>query len=209
MYLVFNEQKFKNKFAGPYIISSVNSPHTYILKDPCTDRLVSQPVHINRLKPAYVRIPNPTKFLIDCVVTHQFNNDNDKVDVTEINTFTDQASQNKQDYMYVLMLTDIESKTDSPESDAVQNLRPKREKQKPVRFRDDNFVDPNKIDTSDNGSDQTPKVKRFLAQKNENGKKLYLAHIVGEPAQHAIWLQYNQLGPKATAKMNARQPPTI
>ena len=30
--------------------------------------------------------------------------------------------------------------------------------------------------------------------------------MVGESAQHAIWLQQNQLGPKAKAKLNSRPP---
>ncbi|CAC5356089.1 unnamed protein product [Mytilus coruscus] len=52
-------QKFNKKFAGPFVISTVNSPHMYTLKDPNTNKIISQPVHINRLKSAYVRKPNP------------------------------------------------------------------------------------------------------------------------------------------------------
>jgi len=87
---------------------------------------------------------------------------------------------------------------------------PKRAKVLPVRFRDENFVNTKDIETaSDTAVTGQLKVKRFLAQKNIDGKRLYLAHMVGEPAQHAIWLQQNQLGPKAKAKLNSRPPPYV
>ncbi|CAC5421040.1 unnamed protein product [Mytilus coruscus] len=62
-------QKFKNEFAGPYVISTVNSPHMYTSEDPNTNKILSQPVHVNRLKSAYVRQPNPSKYFMDPVLT--------------------------------------------------------------------------------------------------------------------------------------------
>ena len=64
-------QKFKNKFAGPYVVSDIHSPHMYKLKDPCTGKLFSQPIHVNRIKSAYMRVPNPSNYFLDQVITQQ------------------------------------------------------------------------------------------------------------------------------------------
>ena len=48
-------QKFKFKHAGHYVIDIVNSSHLHVMMDPITNKKIPNPVHINRLKPAYVR----------------------------------------------------------------------------------------------------------------------------------------------------------
>ncbi|VDI42523.1 Hypothetical predicted protein [Mytilus galloprovincialis] len=88
--------------------------------------------------------------------------------------------------------------------------RPKRTKKLPARFKDNNFIHFSEVDVSSESTSASQlKVKRFLAHKIMNGKRAYLAHIVGEPAQHAMWLQEHQLGPKAKAKLKSRPPPKI
>jgi hypothetical protein len=37
------------------------------------------------------------------------------------------------------------------------------------------------------------KIKRILGQKCLDNKKLYLVHLVGEPAEHAVWVPFSSL----------------
>lgn len=66
-------RKFKARFTGPFIVADVQSSHMILLKDPVTGICQDKPVHINRLKIAYIRMPNPSNFFIDSVVTHPDN----------------------------------------------------------------------------------------------------------------------------------------
>ena len=54
-------QKFQNRFDGPYVIEKLLSPHMVQLKDPRTNKLLSQ-IHRDRLKIAYVREPTPSNY---------------------------------------------------------------------------------------------------------------------------------------------------
>ncbi|CAC5426487.1 unnamed protein product [Mytilus coruscus] len=118
---------------------------------------------------------------------------------------------------YVNLSDDISDAENTHNSDNilfVQNntapSRPKRSKKLPARFKDQNFINFSETDVStESTSTSQLKVKRFLAQKIINGDRSYLAHIVGEPAQHTIWLHENQLGAKAKAKLKSRPPPQI
>ncbi|CAC5366602.1 unnamed protein product [Mytilus coruscus] len=102
------------------------------------------------------------------------------------------------------------SSTNTDEAPEVPNLRRStRQRQKPVRFRDDSFVILSGTDTSSASDGTLLKVKRFLAKKNHHGNVRYLAHLIGEPAHNAIWIDENQLGPKARALLKSRQPPII
>ena len=56
-------QKLQFRYAGPYIVQKVNSPYLFTLKDMSTGKCIPRPVHINRLKPSFVRKPNPTKYV--------------------------------------------------------------------------------------------------------------------------------------------------
>lgn len=207
-------QKFKNKFAGPYVISAVNSPHMYTLKDPHTNKILSKSVHINRLKSAYVRKPNPSKYFMDPVHT--------KLDDVEVQDYTSMDEDNtpvkdNQNTNYDNLSENTSDSDNTSKSDnilIVENStamsRPKRTKKLPARFKDNNFIHFSEVDVSSESTSASQlKVKRFLAHKIMNGKRAYLAHIVGEPAQHAMWLQEHQLGPKAKAKLKSRPPPKI
>ena len=164
-----------------------------------------------------MRKPNPCKYFLDEVLKQQENISSDEEHFTQrtenVNSEveTDAVSIDTQDQHEIhtdenpLPLQDQEIVFTQPRS-----LRPRRTIIPPLRFRDENFIksDLNCTESSSEPNQQL-KVKRFLAQKVENGKKLYLAHLVGEPAQHAIWLQYDQLGPKAKIKLQSRTPPSV
>ena len=215
-------QKFKNKFAGPYVISKVISPHMYSLKDPITNKIFAQPFHVNRLKPAYMRVSNPLKSFIDSVRTQEVaevrtpdieenesDNESDQLEddnQNDSNVPDDLPQNDEEQSISDNIRSEINGQTDNTVNDT--NIRPKRKKQLPARFRDDNFVLNSDVDISED-SRNMPNVKRFLAQKTVNGKTSYLAHMVGEPAQHAVWLELHQLGPKAKAKLKSRPPPPV
>lgn len=55
-------KKLKPLYSGPYVVDSVVSDHMVRLTDPGGKKTFSQPIHIDRLKPAYVRQPNPSTF---------------------------------------------------------------------------------------------------------------------------------------------------
>jgi hypothetical protein len=58
------DHKFKYKYTGPYAVDKCNSPHLITLKDPMTGKNLPSPVHINRLKMAYVRKPTPMNYFL-------------------------------------------------------------------------------------------------------------------------------------------------
>ncbi|CAC5414127.1 unnamed protein product [Mytilus coruscus] len=176
----------------------------YTLKDPNTNKILSQPVHINKLKPAYVRKPNPSKYFMDPVLTKL-----DDVEVQDRTSLDNDSTPVKENSNtnYENFSDDISDAENTRNSDNilfVQNnkapSRPKRTQKLPARFKDKNFINFSEVDvSSESTSTSQLKVKRFLAQKIINGNRSYLAHIVGEPAQHAIWLQENQLGRKTNS----------
>ncbi|CAG2184532.1 unnamed protein product [Mytilus edulis] len=137
---------------------------------------------------AYIRVPNPCEYFMDRVINKQ-----DTVDTASAshdNLISEQSSTNN-------------------EIQEVPNLRRStRQRQKPIRFRDDYFVTSG-TETSSASDGTLLKVKRFLAKKNHDGNTRYLAHLIGEPAQNAIWIEDNQLGPKARALLKSRPPPII
>ena len=49
---------------GPFVIDKFSSPHMAVLRNPDTGLCLERPVHLNRLKMAYVREPQPTPYHI-------------------------------------------------------------------------------------------------------------------------------------------------
>jgi hypothetical protein len=43
-----------------------------MLRDTAKDKCLPKPIHLDRLKIAYVRVSNPSPYFVDSVVTHQF-----------------------------------------------------------------------------------------------------------------------------------------
>lgn len=55
-------QKLQNMYAGVYIVHSVDSLHMVTLKDEATGKVLSTPIHVDRLRIAYARQPTPSSF---------------------------------------------------------------------------------------------------------------------------------------------------
>ncbi|CAC5414790.1 unnamed protein product [Mytilus coruscus] len=66
VYLQIEQQgqgrKFKQTYDGPFVVTNIPSEHLILLRDPNGKRKFKQPVHINRLKLANIREPNPTPY---------------------------------------------------------------------------------------------------------------------------------------------------
>ena len=52
-------------------MDKINSPHLVTLRQKSTGKLFKNPVHLDRLKVAYVRAPNSTNFYIPKIVTNE------------------------------------------------------------------------------------------------------------------------------------------
>ncbi|CAC5414951.1 unnamed protein product [Mytilus coruscus] len=51
--------KFQPLYDRPFVVNSIPSPHLIKLRDPSGKRKIKSPVHINRLKLAHIRAPDP------------------------------------------------------------------------------------------------------------------------------------------------------
>ncbi|VDH94559.1 Hypothetical predicted protein [Mytilus galloprovincialis] len=176
----------RNKDAITVFIN-IPSSHLIKLRDPTGKRKLSDAVHINRLKIAHIRAPDPAHCLAPLHV--ESNESEEKATL----------SSDKND--------DIEKQP----SDTIDSEHPVRRStrkvNKPMRFRDENFVTSNYIESSTDAKSE--KVKRILAKKrNGNQSCLYLVQLVGEPSQNAQRRTLSQLSQKAQDLLISR-PPTL
>ena len=52
-------KKLRNYYSGPYIVEAVTSPHTVMFVDPSEMKTFTEPIHLDRIKIASVRVPEP------------------------------------------------------------------------------------------------------------------------------------------------------
>ena len=79
--------------------------------------------------------------------------------------------------------------------------RPHRLIQKPIRYRDESYINPDDIVTDV----AQVKVKRILAQRNSDTIE-YLLQLVWEPAHNAAWRKLDELNKKKTRKLFNQRP---
>lgn len=170
--------KLQNRFSGPYVVEQLSSPHMVVLRDPATNKLLN-PVHRDRLKTAFIREPTPTNF---------FTVSNCAKPKTYKSTETQTEKQQHQS-----------SLTEVRKSDRVRR--------KPIRFRDDDLVNPNELPnfSISSESDGYHKIKRVLGKRDSN----YLIQMVGEPADNAVWVPWSALNNKARRAIGIRPPPNL
>ncbi|CAC5408314.1 unnamed protein product [Mytilus coruscus] len=200
-------RKFQHIYDGPFTVTCLPSAHLVLLRDPTGKRNFRRPVHINRLKLAHIRAPLPAPYFNLQTVesensSHNSDNSSSSVDRdnSETSKYVSKVSTESE-----AMDTDVVSQHDT----STTNLnRPRRNIQKPVRYRDDNFIDPDKIVESCDTDNQL-KVKRILAKRKDGSNFVYLIQKVEEPAQNAIWVPLSKLPPKAQTLLLSRPPPLI
>lgn len=64
-------KKLQPKYAGPYVVHEILSPHLVKLREKDSGKLFKNPVHLDRLKIAFVRAPNPTNYFIPISVKNE------------------------------------------------------------------------------------------------------------------------------------------
>ena len=74
--------KLKPNFTGPYIVVEQPSAHMVTLKDTQTQKVLKHAIHLDRLKMAYVREPNPQPYFRDSVIAHKSTKNNASTQTT-------------------------------------------------------------------------------------------------------------------------------
>lgn len=168
-----------------------------VLKDPNGRKQFPRPIHIDRLKPAYVRQPTPSDY---------FN-------VTTKQTFSIQSTQTEDKCFQPISALEhnqTSSHDDSSPNEITMRVtspvtRPKRATKRPHKLRGSDHIDPVELLSS---CDER-KIKRVLAQRHTSDGLQYLVQLVGEPAQNAMWLTSLELNRKAKASIKHRPPPLV
>ncbi|CAG2206375.1 unnamed protein product [Mytilus edulis] len=135
-------RKFQHIYDGPFTVTCLPSAHLVILRDPTGKRNFRRPVHINRLKLAHIRVPLPAPYFNQ--QTDESENTSSKSDNSSSSVDRDTSENSKS------ISTNVTTESEALDTDVVSqhdttNLnRLRRNIQKPVRYRDDNFIDPDK-----------------------------------------------------------------
>ncbi len=189
--------KLQYMYKGPYVVSRLQSSHMVQLRNPESDKPLQNLVHINRLKMAYVRCPNPLPYFPDTVLTHiPPTADSDPSD--SLPTAVPETADKP--------CTSHPPPLPPPLSPpAATSSRPQRTRKPPVRY-----GQPVPLDSTGSESPVYHHIKRVLAQRTGNsGTTEYLVHISGEPAQNAIWVPLSSLDAKAKQSVRVKPPPSV
>lgn len=196
-------QKLQNAVKGPYVIHHCVSPHMYVLRNPENGTIHKLPVHIDRLRMAYVREPEPTPYFLSKVVTAETVQ---PVKVTEA-TPRDVPAKEPRDQSDDGQLSALPH--DNITNDPTVR-RSSRTRKPPDRF--GVYLD---VDSalSDEGvftdRNKYHKIKRVLGQRSTNGNKQYLIQFAGESADNSIWVPFEHLNEKLQKSVQSKPPPVI
>lgn len=182
-------QKLKPRYTGPLVVDAVLSPHLVTLKDPTTNKPLTRPVHLDRLKMAYVRCPNPAPYLLDNVHTSLR-----KVVAHTLDAVPAESSQSD---------TQTVRKATSKTSKNTPIRRSSRVSKKPNRLGIQSTIGHSSLSSD---SDGYHKIKRVLGLRKVGKSTEYLIQVQGEPAQNAFWAPFNNLDKKTQIKVIAYPP---
>ncbi|KAK3096224.1 hypothetical protein FSP39_024622 [Pinctada imbricata] len=186
-------QKLQPKYTGPFIVHKVLSDHRILIKNE-KGKIQTEPVHINRLKIAFVRAPSPSPYLTSEVVTR-----------TDLETTQESRATQTQDIPVQGHQPRIQSDDSAKEN--VQPLRPKRlNRKRPIRYRNSDHIS-TVPDSSCSDAGKFFKVKRIIGQRGSDSNKEYLIQFAGEPAQNAVWTKWKDLNPKLQEVVKSYPPP--
>lgn len=196
-------QKLRNKYIGPFVIDRISSPHLVVLRNPDTGICLKTPVHLNRLKMAYVREPQPIPYFMSRVATCENGQQTDA-------QIDPQVIQNADDKQTALHKAGSQTDEQTVEY-TVPDLRRSARVRKPPNRLGMNVNLNNILSSSDGFRDSKGfnKVKRFLAQRPQKDTTEYLVQLRGEPAENAIWVPYSSLNTQAKTSILQKPPPVI
>ena len=172
--------KLTNRYEGPFIIHEINSPHMVTIRDPTTNKLKNN-IHLNRLKPAHIRIPDPTYAGTRPDLFPPLSVRKKGAPVIANNNKADQISKKQ------------------------LNPDPVRPPRKSDRLRNKptvNFRIPSSSESD------TQHIK-FLGQRQLSDETEYLVYNNGEPAEHSFWVTFSKLDRKAKYRAINFPPPIL
>ena len=173
--------KLDFKYQGPFVIDKVNSPHIVTLKD-VSNNSYKHNIHVNRLKPAHVRMNNP-----------RYADDHPEL-------FPPLASRSMP-HPSPTVPEDNHTMVSSADKKAKHTPRRSvRLKSKPSPLYS--------MHTSSTETD-THKVRKFIGQKKIQNVVYYLVHLKGESSNDALWLPYSSLNAAAKAHVRLHPPPQM
>ena len=193
-------QKLQNKYTGPFVIDRFTSPHLVLLRNPETGTIQKSSVHLDRLKMAYVRQPNPSSYFLGKVVTCENGQHHDP----------EPLSPNVQAKNNMAELSDRQSAVPRDDTDHPGQLtvrRSSRTRKLPDRYGVALDSIPSDGTTTDNKDYH--KTKRVLGQRTIDGTNQYLIQFAGEPAENALWLPLSNLNEKLRKSVQEKPPPVI
>ena len=170
--------KLNDKFEGPFVIHEIISPHMVKLRNPDSG-IIKDNIHLNRLKPAHVRINDP-----------EYAEDHPEL-------FPPLATRK----LPVTPQTLLSVQPPPGDSD-VSPVIPRRSN----RPRNPNitYCDPT---SSDSGT--ATKVKKYLGRRVQGNTTYYLVQPKGESSAHAAWKPMSQLNAAARAYVITHPPPLL
>lgn len=192
-------RKLQPKYNGPYIVHSIVSDHIVKLRMPETGKVLKNDVHLDRLKIAYIRAPQPTDYFVPEVRTKIGRTG--KVEPLDKDTTTDNQTVDN--------IVSESSDTDRSSSALAPLRRSTRVRKRPVRFEGLSFDNASSSDNGATTSDTYYKIKRILAQRTRDGQKEYKVQFKGEPAQNAMWIPYDQMNSHAKTVINRKPVPQL
>lgn len=66
-------QKLQYSYTGHYVVHSLPSLHLVKVRNLENNEVLKSQIHLNRLKMAYVRQPNPSSYFLPSLATHEIN----------------------------------------------------------------------------------------------------------------------------------------
>ena len=199
-------KKLQPKYSGPHVVQSVLSDHRVFLMDKDGKPVSEDPVHINRLKMAYVRQPSPLPHLMGPVTTRK----DLKPKVSDHSTQTDEIhiATPPEQHSPDVQTENVSAESDQqPLSPDTLPKRPVRNRRKPLPFLDSDHISSLTSGCFDSG--QYYKVKRVIWQRIQNNKTSYLVQFSGEPTQNEMWISWEDLLPKAKRVVKSKPPPIL
>ena len=193
-------QKLQYCAEGPFVVVEVKSAHRVKLSNPTTGEAMKNLVHINRLRPAYVREPNPQPYFVDRVLTNT-GQATSPSPASKLNPLAPEFIQNNKVH---------KTQAETCETPVPTLRRSARQIKPPERYGIP--LDPTYSMGYDTvGSDETGfhKIKRVLGQRHNNNQTEFLVHLRGEPSQNAIWVPLCKLNAKAQRAIQQRPPPIL
>ena len=203
-------KKLKPKYTGPFVVHDIASPHMILLAHPDTKRVQKHPVHINRLKMAYVRVPEPSPFFPDKVVLNIYSGGEQDIQGAVDAKATEEIIH--EDYHTAEEHISDKSTQISESEPQFVPRRSSRQQRIPDRYGVCDPVSLRKALDSDSVSSDSKgyhKIKRVLGQRKCVNGIEYLVHLVGEPSQKAFWVKPFQMDIKAKKAVESKPPPMI